>query len=203
VDLLAQRYQGRLDGQADQYLSFAMEGATRMRALIHDLLAYSRLGAPGRELLVTMELQTCLDRALAGLRGAIDETGAAVTWDPLPQVVADPLLMAQLFHNLVGNALKFRGQEAPRIHVGAHTSPSAVQVSVHDNGIGLDPESGHRIFDLFQRLHTREAYPGTGIGLTMCRKIVERHGGRIWVESTPGSGAVFHFTLPRHLGGPP
>jgi len=202
VDLLAQRYRGRLDHQADQYIFFALEGSTRMRSLIHDLLAYSRLGAPGQELLVPMDLQPCLDLALAGLRGAMDETGAAVTWDPLPRVVADPVLMAQLFHNLVGNALKFRGAQAPRIHVGAQVLPSAVQVSVQDNGIGIDPEARHKVFDLFQRLHTREAYPGTGIGLTMCRKIVERHGGRIWVDSRPGEGAVFHFTLPHRQGVP-
>ena len=203
VDLLGQRYRGRLDVQADQYIAFAMEGSVRMRTLIGELLAYSRLGEPGREPLAEVGLQDCLDQALAGLGGAIAASGASITAGPLPRVLADPVQMVQLFQNLVGNSLKFRGGKAPRVRVDARATDTEVIVSVEDTGIGIEPQSQLRIFDLFTRLHNRETDPGTGIGLAVCRRIVERHGGRIWVQSESGSGATFFFTLPRSPGGTP
>jgi signal transduction histidine kinase len=206
VQLLARRYQGRLDADADEFIAYAVDGATRMQALINDLLAYSRVGTRGKPFEPT-DCEAILDQALANLQVAIEENGAAVTHDLLPTVMADATQLTQLFQNLIGNAVKFRGEESLRIHISAHW-PSAIEnrksdewiFSVRDNGIGIDPEYHERIFLIFQRLHTREEYPGTGIGLAICRKIVERHGGRIWVESQPGKGSIFYFTIPM-IGG--
>ncbi|MBI5295674.1 MAG: PAS domain S-box protein [Chloroflexi bacterium] len=195
VQLLQQRYKDQLDGRADEYIGLAVEGATRMQTLINDLLAYSRVerrGSPIRE----TDANAALQSALRNLGAAIFESGAVVTNGSLPTLEADATQLTQLFQNLIGNAIKFRGQDTPNIHVEARDLGNAWQFSVSDNGIGIEPQYYERIFLVFQRLHTRREYPGTGIGLSICKKIVERHGGRIWIESTPGQGATFHFTIP-------
>lgn len=198
VQLLQQRYQGRLDQRADELIFHIVEGAGRMQRLIQDLLAFSRVGTRGQQFKPT-ELQAVLDAALANLKAAIEESHATVTHDPLPTVSADPAQFVQLFQNLIGNALKFHSPgRPPVIHVGARRQGQAWIVTVRDNGIGIEPQYFERIFDVFQRLHTRREYPGTGIGLAICRKIVERHGGRIWLESTPGEGTTFSFSIPEH-----
>jgi PAS domain S-box-containing protein len=198
TQLLQKRYQGRLDEEADEYIRFAVDGATRMQQLIKDLLAYSRVGSRG-EPPQDASCNEAFDRALENLREAVRESGALVTRDRrLPWVKADPTQLVQLLQNLIGNALKFRGAARPVVHVGAHRSPDAPEwvFSVRDNGIGIEPQHLEQIFVIFRRLHTRQEYPGSGIGLAMCRKIVERHGGRIWAESEPGQGSTFFFTLP-------
>ncbi|MFL5351401.1 ATP-binding protein [Archangium sp.] len=194
VQLLSRRYKGKLDADADEFIRYAVDGATRMQALINDLLAYSRVGTRGKEL-VPMPLEKSLERALSHLRLAIEESGAQVKVEPLPWVKGDEPQLAQLLQNLVGNALKFRGERPPLIRVSATREDDTVTVAVEDNGIGIEPQYYERIFAIFQRLHGKEEYPGTGIGLSICKKIVERHGGRIWVESTPGQGSTFRFTL--------
>ena len=194
--LLARRYQGRLDTDADEFITFIVEGATRMQTLINDLLAFSRVGTRGNPF-AAVECEALLQAAQANLEAAIAESEAVITHDPLPTLVADRTQLTQLFQNLFGNAIKFRRPgQAPRIHVSAARQDGAWQLSVRDNGIGIDSQYFDRIFILFQRLHGREEYPGTGIGLAVCKKIVERHGGRMWVESAPGTGSTFHFTLP-------
>jgi signal transduction histidine kinase len=197
VQLLADRYQGRLDENADRYIEYAVDGARRMKLLINDLLAYSRVGTHGRPPVPT-DSQAVLEEVLSGLQVAVEEQQASVTHDPLPTVLADEVQLGQVFQNLIGNALKFCGEAAPRIHVGVKRDAErgAWRFSVADNGIGLDPKYAERIFMLFQRLHGPTEYPGTGIGLAICKKILERHGGRIWVESQPGQGATFYFTVP-------
>jgi PAS domain S-box-containing protein len=195
VTLLQQRYQGRLDANADEYIGFAVEGVTRMQALITDLLAYSRVGDKVKAL-APADLGAALVRALANLKTSIEEVGAVIMGDELPTVSGNPGQLTQLFQNLIGNAIKFRGERKPEIHVGAERKDGEWLFAVRDNGIGLDMKHKDRIFQVFQRLHTREAYPGTGIGLAICKKIVERHGGRIWVESQPGQGSTFYFTMP-------
>jgi PAS domain S-box-containing protein len=213
VQLLGSRYRGQLDADADEFIGFAVDGANRMQRLIRDLLAYSRVGTRGRELVAT-NCEAALDRALADLHIAIQESGAVVTRDPLPAVLGDVMQLAQLFQNLIGNALKFHGEAPPRVHVAAELRnsdfgfrnegqdpQSAIRnpqwlFSVRDNGIGIEPKFHERIFEIFQRLHTASEYAGAGIGLAICKKIVERHGGRIWVESQLGQGATFYFTLP-------
>ncbi len=194
VQLLARRYQGRLDSDADEFIGFAVDGAGRMQRLITDLLAFSRVGRMGKDLEPT-PLDACLDQALKNLEVAIAESGAVVTRDPLPVVMGDSSQLVQVFQNLVGNALKFRGTEPPRVHVSARRDGRQWQLSVRDNGIGFDAQYAERIFIIFQRLHGRD-YPGTGIGLPISRKIVERHGGRLWGESQPGKGSIFILTLP-------
>ncbi|MEK7787533.1 MAG: ATP-binding protein, partial [Chloroflexota bacterium] len=195
VQLLQQRYQGQLDARADEYIRQAVEGAARMQALITDLLAYSRVGTRGKPFEPT-DGAAILKIVLANLAVAIAENGAAVTHDGLPTVMADPTQMTQLFQNLLGNAIKFRGERPPEIHVAAERREGEWLFSVRDNGIGIEPQYFERIYGVFQRLHTRREYPGTGIGLAICKKIVERHGGRIWVESEPGRGSTFFFTIP-------
>ncbi len=200
TQLLARRYEGQLDEKADRWIGYAVDGAQRMQALINDLLALSRVGTHGRPL----ELCQCepmLIRVMESLAAAIAESGAEVTVDTLPLLRADAGQLGQLFQNLIGNALKFRRPGVPpRIHVGVERRNrdglGEWLFSVSDNGIGMDPSYTEQVFALFQRLHTREEYPGTGIGLAICRKIVERHGGRIWVESIPGTGSTFYFILP-------
>jgi PAS domain S-box-containing protein len=205
TQLLGRRYKGKLDSDGDEFISYAVEGATRMQVLINDLLAYSRVGTRGKPFART-DCNEVLARTLANLKISIEETGAKITHDPLPQVIADSSQLAQLFQNLIGNAIKFHSPDrTPEIHVftpqeglpQANGSAQEWLVAVRDNGIGIEEKYFERIFVLFQRLHTREQYPGTGIGLAVCRKIVERHGGRIWVESTPGKGSTFYFTLPK------
>lgn len=197
VQLLEKRYAGQLDDRADKYIAYAVDGGQRMQTLINDLLAYSRVGRNIDDMVPT-ESERALSRALVSLRTIIEETGASVTSDSLPVVYANETMLAQLFQNLIGNAIKFRGDEPLHIHVSAEQHDGEWRFAVHDNGIGIAPEYAERIFVIFQRLHARDEYAGTGIGLAICKKIVERHGGRIWVESVPGEGATFYFTLPDH-----
>jgi PAS domain S-box-containing protein len=202
VQLLSRRYKGKLDADADEFIHYAVDGANRMQALIQDLLAYSRVGTRGKEP-QPVALEKCAARALSHLRLAQEEAGAEIKVEPLPWVKGDETQLAQLLQNLVGNALKFRGERSPRIRVSATREDDTVTVSVEDNGIGIEPQYYERIFAIFQRLHGKEEYPGTGIGLSICKKIVERHGGRIWVESTPGQGSTFRFTLTAAQGPTP
>jgi PAS domain S-box-containing protein len=194
VQVLQRRYAGKLDERADELIAHTVDGVSRMQSLIDDLLAYSRVGTRGREF-VPVDLGEVLTRALANLEVAIEESGAVVTHDELPVVRADGAQLVQLLQNLAGNAIKFRRDETPRIHVGARRREGRWEFSVSDNGIGVQPAYFERIFVIFQRLHTRTEYPGTGIGLAVCKKIVERHGGRIWLESEPGKGTTIFFTL--------
>jgi PAS domain S-box-containing protein len=195
VALLGRRYKGKLDADADEFISFAVDGATRMQSLIQDLLAFSRVGSKGAEL-VTTSSEEALDQAIKNLRGAIVESGALVTHDPLPSVLADKMQLTQLFQNLVGNAIKYRRAEVPGVHVAARQNGAKKWIfSVQDNGLGIEPQYFERIFGMFQRLHGREEFSGTGMGLAICKKIVERHGGDISVESTIGQGSTFRFPL--------
>lgn len=195
LQLLRRRYREKLDAGADDFIGFALDGATRMHQLIHDLLTYSRVGTHGKEFVRT-DCAQALANALANLRMTIEEARAEVTHDPLPVVMGDEVQLTQLFQNLIGNAVKFRGEAVPKVHIGARRRDTEWEFTVRDNGIGIATEDFQRIFIVFQRLHSRETYPGTGIGLSVCKKIVERHGGRIWVESKPGQGTTFYFTLP-------
>ncbi len=195
VQLLARRYSGRLDQSADEFISFAVDGANRMQKLINDLLVYSKVGTSGTEFAL-VNCKHVFNAALANLDAVIKESGAAVTSAELPNVYADPSQLGQIFQNLIGNAIKFRGKETPRVHVKADRNGGEWVFSVRDNGIGIDPQYNEKIFVIFQRLHAKDEYPGTGIGLAICRKIVEKHGGRIWVESQPGKGSNFRFTIP-------
>jgi len=195
TQLLSKRYKGKLDADADEYIAFAVDGASRMQQLIRDLLAYSRAGTKGKDLVDTCSEKT-LQRALVNLSGAIVESGALVTHDPLPTVLADEMQLTQLFQNLVGNAIKYQSPGTPRIHISAARNVEKKWMfSVQDNGLGIDPQYFERIFGMFQRLHKRDEFAGTGIGLAICKKIVERHGGSISVESQPGQGSTFHFAL--------
>ena len=200
TQLLERRYADKLDANAREFMDFIVDGAARMKQLIEDLLAYSRVGTRGREFQATSS-GAALAKALANLRAAQDSSAAVVTHDKMPEVLADGAQLTQVFQNLIGNAMKFRGTEAPRIHVEAQTRDEVWVFTVRDNGIGLDPQYADRIFMMFQRLHNKTEYPGTGIGLAIVKKIVERHGGRIWVDSAPGKGSTFGFTIARHHGG--
>lgn len=200
TQLLARRYGEKLDTDAHEFIRFAVDGANRMQQLITDLLSYSRVGTRGKEFR-WVDCSSVLGQALANLQEKIESTGAIVTNGDLPTVMADGTQLIQLFQNLLSNALKFHGQSSPRVHISVTEQESADPqkklwlFAVRDNGIGLDPQYADRIFVIFQRLHSHAEYPGTGIGLAICKKIVERHGGRIWVESHPGQGATFCFTL--------
>ena len=195
TQLLSRRYKGKLDSDADEFIAYAVDGATRMQRLIQDLLAYSRVGKKSKDLLKTSS-EAALQLALANLRGTLEESGAEVTHGPLPDVLADEMQLIQLFQNLVGNAVKYQRPGTPRIHVSAVRSGEKKWIfSVEDNGLGIEPQYFDRIFGVFQRLHKRQEFEGTGIGLAICKKIVERHGGSIWVESQPGKGSTFRFTL--------
>ena len=196
TQLVQRRYGDRLDGDAREFMGFVVEGAARMKQLIEDLLTYSRVGTRGKDF-QPVELEAPLQKAISNLRSAIEESSATVTWEPLPAVRADDMQLAQLFQNLIGNALKFRSASVPRIHVVTTEKESEFEFVVSDNGIGIEPQYYERIFMVFQRLHNKTEYPGTGIGLAICKKVVERHGGRIWVESRLGEGSAFHFTLPK------
>ena len=200
TQLILRRYGAKLDGDAKEFMDFIVDGATRMKRLIEDLLTYSRVGTRGKDLKST-DCEAALQKALVNLRAAIEESGASVTHDPLPTIAADDTQLAQLFQNLVGNALKFRGADAPHVHVSAEDHGSEWVFGVKDNGIGIEPQYFERIFMVFQRLHVKTEYPGTGIGLAICKKVVDRHGGRIWVESQPGQGSKFCFALPKIGGG--
>ncbi|MBV9084835.1 MAG: CHASE3 domain-containing protein, partial [Acidobacteriaceae bacterium] len=197
--LLGTRYHGKLDGKADKYIGFVVNGAKRMQALIQDLLAYSRLGTQPLNIR-PVDMEGVLRDVLENLRVAILERRARITHDPLPSLNADAGRLAQLFQNLIGNALKFaKNDETPTVHIGCWQFGDDWVFSVRDNGIGFDPQYAERIFILFQRLHQVGAYSGTGMGLAICRRIVELHGGRIWAESEPGAGSTFSFTLPARL----
>ncbi len=195
TQLLAERYRGKLDENADKFIGYASEGAQRMQVLIQDLLAFSRLGRNGF-ISVNVDCNTVIGEVLQVLAPAMQASGAVVTHGELPAVWADRTQVAQIFQNLLGNALKFRGKEAPRVAVQAERSGDRWLFSVRDNGIGIEPEYAETIFVVFQRLHARTEYPGNGIGLAICKKIIEHNGGKIWVESQVGSGSTFKFTLP-------
>lgn len=195
LQLLERRYADRLDQDAKDFIDFAVDGARRMRQLINDLLTYSRVGTRAKQFAPT-DCNEIVTQTVNNLTVAIQETDAHITCDDLPTVVADETQILQLFQNLVGNAIKFHGDRPPRIHIGVEERDGVWVFSVQDNGIGIRPRDSERIFRIFQRLHGREEYEGTGIGLAVCKKIVERHGGWIWVESEPGQGSTFTFTLP-------
>jgi signal transduction histidine kinase len=195
MQLLSRRYVGKLDSDADDFIGFAVDGAKRMQTLIQDLLVYSRVGTRGEPFEPT-NCEDVLEQVLSNIEVAIDESGAVVTRDTLPTVAADASQLTQLFQNLISNAIKFRGGDVPRVHVAAERKDSEWLFSVSDNGIGIEEEFFERIFVIFQRLHGRDEYSGTGIGLAVCKKIVERHGGRMWVESEQGKGTTFYFTIP-------
>ena len=194
--LLEQRYKGQLDERADQYIDFAVDGAKRMQQLINDLLAFSRVGRASGDL-QRIELDDVLAHALANLGAAVEESGATIDAEPLPPIRGEPTLMAVVFQNLVGNAIKFRSTDPPAIGIRCERDNGHWLISCSDNGIGIDAEYAERVFVIFQRLHAKDEYPGTGIGLSMCRKIVEYHGGKIWLDTgTATPGTTFRFTLP-------
>ncbi|MBU2549698.1 MAG: CBS domain-containing protein [Proteobacteria bacterium] len=195
MQLLEQRYKDAVDDKGRSYIARSVAAARRMQGLINDLLAYSRVGTRGLEF-ETVDLNLTLSAALENLQVAIGDHQAEIVSDPLPSTAADPSQMTRLFQNLIGNAIKFRGDENPRVRISAVQEDGFFHFSVSDQGIGFDPDQAERIFSIFQRLHTRDHYPGTGIGLSICKRIVERHGGKIWAESKSGAGAIFHFTIP-------
>jgi PAS domain S-box-containing protein len=200
TQLLARRYKGKLDAEADEFIGFAVDGANRMKQLIQDLLAYSRLSTRGSSLEPTDSEAAC-SASIINLRQAIADARAVVTVDSLPTVLADASQLTQLFQNLIGNAIKYRAEHIPQIRVSAHDEGHDWIFRVSDNGIGIESQYFERIFEMFQRLHTRKEYAGTGIGLAICRHIVERHGGKIWVESQPGQGSKFRFSIPKRKEG--
>jgi signal transduction histidine kinase len=195
VQLLKRRYEGKLDKDADEFIGFAVDGANRMQYLINDLLTYSRVGTKGKPFEMT-DCSKVLSEALLNLSVAIDESGAVITNDNLPTLMAEKTQMVQLIQNLVANAIKFRNEDHPRIHISSEQKNSKWVFSVSDNGIGIAPEYYERIFAIFQRLHGKTEYPGTGIGLAVCKRIIERHSGRIWVDSESGRGSKFCFSIP-------
>ena len=199
VQLLERRYKGQLDEKADKYIDYAVEGARRMQALIGGLLEYSRAGLDDTQRR-EVPLDEAVDLAVANLRTTLADVGLVIDRSPLPRVLGDSAQLAQVFQNLVSNAVKFRNvTTAVRVAISSELRGGEHVISVADNGIGIDPQYHERIFVIFQRLHTRKDYPGTGIGLSICKKVVERHGGRIWAESSVGGGTTFHIALPQAL----
>ena len=196
VELLEMRYESLFDQDGKEFMGFVLEGVSHMQALIDDLLAYSRVGRNEQQF-DRVDLQTSFNRTVSNLQLRINEIGATISHDPLPTINGDPVQLTQLLQNLISNGLKFHSDRPPQIHLGVRLEGKEWLLSVEDNGIGIEPEMSDRIFTIFQRLHTREEYPGTGIGLAICKKIVEFHGGRIWVISQVGRGSTFYFTLPR------
>jgi light-regulated signal transduction histidine kinase (bacteriophytochrome) len=194
--LLEKRYKDKLDEEANKLVKYAIDSARRMQELIKDLLEYSRVGTKKSKEFKPTDCSLILNKVISNLQSAIEESGAKVTNTILPTVMSDAMQLSSLFQNLVGNAIKFRGAEAPKIHISAKRKGDEWLFSVRDNGIGIDQKFTDSIFAVFQRLHSSDEYPGTGIGLAICKKIVERHGGRIWFESQPGKGATFYFTIP-------
>jgi light-regulated signal transduction histidine kinase (bacteriophytochrome) len=195
TQLLARRYKGKLDADADEFIAYAVDGASRMQRLIQDLLAYSRVGSKAANMR-TISSESALLQALQNLRGVIQDSGALVTHEALPAVIADEIQLIQLFQNLVGNAIKYQNSGIPRVQIAAtRNGAKRWTFSVKDNGLGIEPQYFEKIFGMFQRLHKREEFAGTGIGLAICKKIVERHGGRISVESQLGMGSTFRFAL--------
>jgi light-regulated signal transduction histidine kinase (bacteriophytochrome) len=202
LELLAEELGRGADGDGGRFLSHARQGAEYMQRMLDAILRYSRIETRG-EAMAPTPLGEVLGRVVSRLADEIEAAGAVVRADPLPTVRADAAQMEQLLTNLLANALKFRGETPPEIHVGATDDEREWLVSVRDNGIGIDPAAGDRIFSMFGRLHTREEVPGTGIGLAICKRIVARHGGRIWVESSPGRGSTFSFALPKESDSDP
>jgi PAS domain S-box-containing protein len=195
TQLLSKRYKGRLDADADEFIHYAVDGTQRMKRMIEDLLQYSRAGKgdpPEHEL----QVEAVLREAMSNLRAAIEESGAQVTWDPMPQVLAPESQLVQIFQNLIGNAIKYRGKEAPHVHIEARSLGQAWQFSVSDNGIGIEEKSLEKIFLIFHRLHGRGEFEGNGVGLAICKQILQQRGGKIWAESNPGQGSTFHFVYP-------
>ncbi len=195
VKLLAKRYKNKLDSNADEFIEYAIDGVKRMQVLIKDLLEYSQVTTKIKDFKPT-DCSFVVGQAVANLQASIEESGAVVTHDALPTVMADASQLSRLFQNLIGNAIKFRSEEAPRVYVSAERKGNEWVFSVRDNGIGINPKDRERIFIIFQRLHSKTDYTGTGIGLAICKKIVEYHGGRIWMESEAGKGSTFYFTIP-------
>ncbi|MDT7810270.1 MAG: hypothetical protein QOJ42_186 [Acidobacteriaceae bacterium] len=199
VQLLERNYRNLFDAKGEEYIAYAVDGAKRMQMLINDLLAYSRVGTQGNEFALT-DCAGVVGLTIKNLQKAIQESGATITCDPLPTVLADKMQLLQLFQNLLANAIKFRAEQPPEIRITAKHTDSFWQFAVKDNGIGIEPRHFQRIFLIFQRLHNRRQYPGTGMGLAICKKIVDRHGGTIWPVSEPGLGTTFFFTLPDKPG---
>ena len=195
MDLIKQRYQDHLDEKAQRWIKFAVDGVIRMKQLISDLLEYSHVATKGKPFAPT-DCEHLLHTVLQNLQQAIHESGTVIHSGPMPTVSADATQLAEVFQNLIGNAIKYHSDKPPEVEIDAQRQADHWLFKVRDNGIGIDPAFFERIFVIFQRLHTREQYPGTGIGLTVCKKIVERHGGRIWVESRLDAGATFSFTIP-------
>ena len=200
TQLLAERYRGKLDAEADKFIGYASEGAMRMQVLIQDLLAFSRVGrAESSD--ANIDCNGVMQEVLQTLSAAVQESGAVISYSQLPQIQGDRTQLGQVFQNLIANAIKFRGKEPPKISVLAENKDDQWWFEVSDNGIGIPPENAGHVFEVFYRLHARSEYPGNGIGLAICKKIIERCGGRIWVESQSGSGSHFKFTLPVHGSG--
>jgi signal transduction histidine kinase len=199
TQLLAERYRGKLDAQADKYIDYSVGGATRMQALIQDLLKFSRVGRQEIERRTT-DCRVVVEQAMKNLQAAIQESGAVVKWNGLPVVMADPAQLAQVFQNLIANAIKFHGPQTPLIQIDSEKKGDDWVLTVSDNGIGIPTENWLDIFVIFRRLHTRVEYSGNGIGLSICKKIIERHGGKIWIEAQPNPGSCFKFTLPTDPG---
>jgi light-regulated signal transduction histidine kinase (bacteriophytochrome) len=196
MQLFEKRYRGVLDAQAEKYIDYAVDGAKRMQALIAGLLEYSRVGRQD-EPVAPVDAEAALEQALSNLRSTLDESRAVVTREPLPRVIGNAGQITRVLQNLVSNAVKFRRpEEPPRVHVAVKLRTGDALFTVSDNGIGIEPQYTDRVFVIFQRLNTRAEYPGTGIGLSVCKKVIERHGGRIWFDSQPGAGTTFSFTLP-------
>jgi len=194
TQLLAKRYSNKLDADADEFIAYAVNGAKRMQILLHDLLEYSRVVTRGKPF-TWINCKDVVEQSMANLKIAIEECGASVTYDVLPTIMGDEGQLVQLFQNLIGNAIKFHREEAPQVHISAKRRNNIMTFSVKDNGIGIDPQHSQSIFEIFRRLHTREEYPGTGMGLAICKKIVERHGGHISAQSQPGEGSIFYFSV--------
>jgi light-regulated signal transduction histidine kinase (bacteriophytochrome) len=194
LQLIERRYKGKLDKDADEFITFAVDGANRLQEMIIGLLAYSRVQTKGKPLEEVNSAEV-LGYAVANLKLVIEESGALVTADTLPVIRADAGQLLQVFQNLIANAIKFRGKSAPLIHVSAEQTRAEWVFSIKDNGVGIEPEYKEKVFDMFRRLHGRE-YSGVGIGLSLCRRIIERHKGRIWLESEAGQGTTFNFTVP-------
>jgi two-component system, sensor histidine kinase and response regulator len=197
AQLLAKRYRGRLDDDADQFIKFIVHNAERMETLVHDLLDFSRIDVRGMDFFSRMSCDMPLDDAISNIRPLVTESGATITRDPLPNVMGDAVQLTRLFQNLLVNSIKYRNSEAPRIHIAAKESGEDHLISVTDNGIGIDPQYAEKIFGIFRVLQPRDRISGSGMGLAICRKIVTRHAGRIWVESALGHGATFYWTMPK------
>lgn len=195
LKLLKRRIKDRLDKESDEYINYAQDSISNMVTLIRNLLKYSRVKTKS-EKFKPADCETVLEQTFASLKADIEDSEAVITYDHLPEIIGDPILLARLFQNLISNAIKFRGKESPRVHISAEQRGNKWVFSVRDNGLGIEPEHIKRIFGIFERLHEEGVQAGTGIGLSTCRKIVELHGGRIWVESELGKGSTFYFTIP-------